>query len=327
MKYRFRHLLFFVLSMALLFGCSSDPVQEGDQAFQKGRYGPALKYYKTAYQAGTQTPELKEKMARAALNLGMKLYQQRRVIKALEARINEAENYLSGSAPSDSMNRALSEAYLMLAGAYDYERAENFIQKRKFFEAALENYRKAIALDSANTKARKAAREFQEKYFAKYFQKGLELFKAAKKDKANYFSAEYYFEKAYRMAPEHEEANDYLKRTRKAALPLLNLHQAFPFAISDKLEKPNWLAFYIFLQNNTLKKDTVSAANFYLITEAGDEIQGQSSSQFSKPFQTQPLESGAEAKGVVTFAIKAGQKPVKIVYREGNKVQSFKYLP
>ena len=80
---------FVSLFILLIFACSSDPVQKGDEAYQKGKYAEALKFYMEAQKSGIQTPGLKEKIINTKLQYGEMIYQRRKVLRVLEARYEE----------------------------------------------------------------------------------------------------------------------------------------------------------------------------------------------------------------------------------------------
>ncbi|NOX38735.1 MAG: DUF4352 domain-containing protein [Calditrichaeota bacterium] len=316
-----------VLGVLLIFlACGGDPIQQGDQAFQQGKYSEAMKFYNEALKAQPDNPEIKKKIAFTYFKIGEHFFKTRRVIRAFEGQVEKGIQ-IAPDPDDPEYRRTLSQTYLALAQAYQQVKPENPVQKEQFFKKTLYYLEKAIETDSSNTEAQEALRVFSEKNFQEMLDRGLTAYKKGPKDPLEYLVAEYYLERALKFNPDHKEAKRYLRLARKKGLDVLNINQDMPIAISSQLKKGRLLAYYIVIRNNTDEPRRVSSQNFYLITADGDEVQGGTSREFAEPFQDVTLQPGQETGGVVTFQINPRVKYVRVEYWHENDVAGYKNLP
>ena len=326
MTRRFLYLMSSILILMAAQGCTSDPIEQGDKAFQEGKYAQAIKFYLEAKKEHAGGQELNEKIAIAYFKLGEDFYKKRKVLSAFNAKVNEGLQYLPDTL-SEHSQKLLSDVHLSLARAYMNTQPENIIQKRQFYDNAQKHIQKALSYNPDNSAAQAEWQKFIEANFTEMYEKGKRYFKQGKKSKSDYLIAEFYLNRAVQLKPDHPEASKLLKEARKRSLNLLDMDQDLPFAITDRVKKENTLSFLIVLTNNTDQPHPVSAANFYLISKSGVAVKGYSSKMFKNSLTTGKLPSGKEKEGVVSFDIKPGETYVRIEYRLDDNVMGYKNLP
>lgn len=316
-----------ILTTFLILSCSSDPVQKGDEAFQKQEYTKALKYYLDAYRQDTKNPLLKEKIARTYFKQGEQFYRMRRVLNAFQAKVDQGLTFLPDTV-SENTQQLLSEVYLSLGKAYIETPPENIIQKREYYDNAAKYLQKALHYNPQNAQAQAAWEQFIEKNFSEMYNKGMDYFKRGKTNKSDLLIAEYYLTRALELKPDHLETYKALMTSRKKTLNLLDPDQELPFAVTDRITHDNNLSFLIVIHNNTDTPYHISADNFYLMTQNGSDIQGSTSKDFTNALQSKTLKTDEELEGVVTFNIKGVKgKITRIEYRIDGDVKGYKNLP
>ncbi len=320
-----RYVLFFSLGL-LIFFCAQDPIARGDKAFDQGNYGEALQYYLEALKQQPDNAALKSKIASAYLEQGQKIYQRTKSIRAFEARILKAEKYISEN-PTPELKKILSETYRQLAMAYKNAKPENDYQRLEYFNKTLENLEKALQYDPENKLAAEDMQAFQQERFQEMYDKGMNLYKKAKREPINYIAAEYYLSRALKLKPEDENLRKTLRKVRQKYLNILDPGQKAPIAITDRLKKEGYLAFLVVVKNQTEGDLSVSAGNFYLVTDQGEAVPGKASTQFANPLKSKVLKVYEETEGVVTFPIKRGTRYVRLEFRVDGETLGYKNLP
>ncbi len=318
---------FIVLGMLMMIaGCGKDPIAKGDEAYQQGNYGSALEHYFEALKEQPDNDSLKFKIAMAFLKQGQIVYQRTRSIPAFELRIQKAEKYVSQT-PSPELKKVLSETYRLLAMAYKQKQPENDYQRLEYFNKTLENLEKALKYDPENERAKEDLQAFQQERFQEMHNKGMNLYKKARKEAINYIAAEYYLSRALKLKPEDTELQKTLKKVRQKYLNILDPGQKVPIAITDRLKKSGFLAFLVVAKNQTSGQLSVSAKNFVLLSDKGEAITGSASEQFANPLKPVVLKVNEEAEGVVTFPVKRGVKYVRLEFRANGETLGYKNLP
>jgi len=323
---RLLKLSFILMLLLLILGCSKDPIQKGDQEFQKGNYANAIRLYQEALKQAPDDASLKEKIAISYFRAGKKIYELRKVIPAFESRLTKGLNYVPET-PSANLKQEISKAYFQIAEAYRNAQPENPYQKQQFFQKTLNYLEKALEYDPQNQTAQQMYDKIISDNFQQMLNRGIQYYKNGKSNPDNFLLAEYYLSRALKFKPDNAEAKKYLKLTREQTLSIIDYDQSVPFAITDKLSKKGLLAYYIIVHNNTKNPISVEALNFYLISEDNSEIPGHSSSEFAKPFQKVQLAPDKEGEGVVAFKLPAGAKPVQVLLKLEGEVVGSKHLP
>ncbi len=316
----------FILMILGVIGCGKGPVESGDEAFEQRNYSEALKFYLQAVKEQNADDVLKEKIAISYFREGELFYEKRQVIKAFEARIKTAMQYVPAE-PSAELQRALSDVYLKLADAYKSARPENPYQQRNFFDKAVENFEKSLAYDSTNSEAREAMFQFREEHFNSIMEKGVAAYKKGTKDPLQYIAADHYLTNALKLDPENPEAAKYRTLARKKALNLLDPGLEVPIAVTDEMENNEYVAFLVVVYNLLPDHLYVSAGNFVLVKENGTELFGKTSGMFSTPLEGKTIANGQETAGVVAFPISEDKKYARLEFRKNSEVLGYKNLP
>ncbi len=326
MKSIFLKSILMVTLSLLLLHCGSDPIQKGDEAFQKGNYGEAVLFYEEALQQQPENNELKRKLAIANFKLGEQLFKARRVIRAFEGRLKEGLKY-APQPMDDAFKRELSQTYLALALAYKNLPPKNPIQKETYFQKTLHYLEKARETDPTNTEAQNAYQQFVEENFDTMLQNGLAAYRKGKEDPGQYFVAEYYLEKALSFKPDHPEAQKYLRLARKNGLDVLDMSKQYPIAITSQKRVKDQYAIFVVVRNNTPRPVTVAPENFVLLAADESEYTGTTRPEFKPPFQKRTLQSAEEAEGVVVFPMTGNPKLVRLELWLNDELASAKNFP
>lgn len=330
MKKRFGLIGLIVLLFFSLLSCSGDPVQKGDEAYKKGNYSAALKFYLEAQKNGNQTPDLTEKILRAKLQYGNLLYRKRKVLRVLEARYQEVLDMLPEN-PSPETLKLLSMTLFELGKGYMNLVPQNEIQKREYLSKTFDYLSLAASYDPENTEAERLLKEFKQKNFEEMLTRGKTYFSRAKKEKNDYFylSAEYYLKKATDFESTNEEARRLLKKVRKITLKMIDPDLPYPIAVTSWLKKDNQLGVAVTILNNTETPVDIKAEQFVLVDFEGNEYQGSLSDLFEPQLKETLLQPHKEFSGVVVFEV--GEKDFnsfeKIIFSPDTKHTAVKYFP
>ncbi|GEM_PF-5666436 len=320
------NLLLAIFMMMLLAACSSDPIQKGDNAFQKGEYAKAVKFYREAYQSHPKDYQVREKLALSYFKLGEYYYRKRKVLSAFAAQVNQGIQLLPDSLTPET-KKLLSGVHVSLAEAYMNTPPENIIRKRQFYDNARMHLQTALRYQPDNPRALQAWEQFKNKNFSEMYEKGMKYYQQAKKDKTNYLIAEYYLTRAFQLNPDHTDLRKALMTSRKKTLNMLDPDQQVPIAITDKIRKGKVLSYLIVAHNNSNENYQIGAGSFFLIDENGNAQEGFANDQFANAFTPGSLKPEREKEGVVSFKINPGKHYVRVELRIENKVLGYKNLP
>ncbi|RMG62605.1 MAG: tetratricopeptide repeat protein [Calditrichaeota bacterium] len=315
-----------LIFLVLLWGCGSDPVAEGDAAYQRGEYAQAIRHYQEALKAQPQSTAVQEKLGLAYCRLGQLFYQKRHVWRAFEANVEKGVK-LIGENPSPETRRELTRLYLALALAFKETPPENNHQKREFFDKTLHYLEEARRLDPENSEAEKVLNDFMAENFADMLAKGQRYLELGKQDPANYLVAEYYLSRALKFRPQDARAAEYLQRARQAALAVPDMDQAVPLAITNQAHKKGLDAFYVVAFNNTHAPLRLDPAGFRLNLVNGDQLQPLQKHPFTHPFPAARVAPGKSSEGVLVFRIPAKARVSRLVYLADGEVLGSKALP
>ncbi len=319
--------LFITLFVIMLIAsCSRDPVHKGDEAFQKGEFAKAVKFYTEAYKSHPESHQLKEKLALSYFKLGEYYYQKRKVLSAFEAKVEQGIKFLPDTL-DERTKEILSGVHVSLAEAFMNTPPENIVRKRRFYDNARMHLKTALRYQPDNPRALQAWEQFKEKNFSEMYEKGMKYFRQATKDKTNYLIAEYYLTRAFQLNPEHADLRKALMTSRKKTLNMLDPDQQVPIAITDKIRKGNMWSYLIVAHNNSNENHQVSAGSFFLVDESGGAQQGFSNDKFANAFTAGTIKPDREKDGVVSFKITPGKQYVRVELRLKDKVLGYKNLP
>ena len=287
----------------LMFSCGKPPKEAGDEALKNGQYGEAIKLYTEALKTDPDTLKIKESIARAFFMQGEKIYTMRKVLSALEARIDLGMQNLPQEI-SPEMKQYTAKMQLLMAEAFIEAPIENDYQKKEYFDKALQYLEDANWMDPGNKEIEQKLADFKKQHFEDMLNKGKIYLQRGKNDPAQYLTAQYYLEKAHNFNPDDALAADLLKTVLKKTLNVLDPSKDFPMAITEQLYHEYYLANQIVLQNLSGKSVPVDASHFYLVDYEGKSYQGESSELFEGAMQKRTLNDGTETEGVVAFSVK-----------------------
>lgn len=322
--------LLLIAVLALMVSCSSDPIQQGDDALKNNNFNAALKYYMEAYKAQPSNEVLKAKIAQTYLLQGKDLYSKRKVITTIESRYEKALTFLPDN-PDDQTKQLLSEV-LTIIGKYYYEaKPQNEIQKREYLNKTYDYLTDAMFYNENNNEAQTLLEEYKKSNFEAMLTKGKEYFNRARKEKNDYFylSAEYYLQKATEFDQSNDEALALLKKVRKINLNKIDPDQPYPFAVTNLLTKDDILAVSIYLLNNTDRPHETLAGKFVLYDINGNEYIGKTTEDFEPVFKEGSIPPRKDMEGVIVFEGKnlTESNLQKIVYHATDNRLITKYFP
>jgi tetratricopeptide (TPR) repeat protein len=323
-----RSVIFFAFLVAglILNGCGKGPIESGDDAFAQKQYTQALRHYLEAAKEFPEDISLKEKIAICYFREGALFYENRRVIKAFEARVKNGMKFVSDN-PSANLVSEISQIYLKLALAYKETRAENPYQKKQYLDMSLDYIEKSLTYDSTNTEAHKALADYKEEHFTSLKEKGMSAYKKGTQDPLQYIAADYYLTQSLKLDPEHKEANKYLRLSRKKALNLLDPGMEVPIAVTDRMENEQYIAFLVVVYNLLPENLYVTAEHLYLVKQDGSAIRGKTSGMFTTALESKTLANGKEMAGVVAFPMPENKDFSRLEFRKDGEVLGYKNLP
>lgn len=320
------NIILFTFIFSMMLSCGGDPIQKGDEAFEKSEFLDAQKYYEQALNNNPNDNTIKEKLMTTYFRTGENYYEAKKLITAFEGQVKQGFGYLPEPL-SDSLKGELSRVLVKLAVAFKETLAENEFEKKKFTDKAIHYLNEAMKYDSTNESVFKNLESIKNEEIENIIKKG-ELYLEASEDKSeNYFVAENYFLDALQLDPSNQKAAKNLKLTRNKTLTIYNYKQFAPL----KIMKQSWigelLVFEIKIMNNTNRAMDLKGDGFYLSATDGSKLGGFFSEEFSMPYITKKLPSGNEASGVVSFETQRDKRYVRLEYQGGDKFEGHKNLP
>lgn len=229
-----------IVVFALVFiQCAGNPEAEGDELYAQGKYKQAIAKYQQVKKSQPQNTTIKEKIALAYMQTGKQLFEKRKSIKAFIGNSDKAQEYLPEEGSPEFKNE-YSKLLYQLAVAYNTVKPDNEVQKEQYFTSVLDNLEIALAYDENNTEADAMLSEIKAANFQKMYDKGMDFFKHAKKEKNNgnlYLNAEFYLKRAVLFDEDNKDARKQISLVRKNTLSIPNFNTDFPYAISDRQYK------------------------------------------------------------------------------------------
>ncbi|MBN2424381.1 MAG: hypothetical protein JXR46_09275 [Calditrichaceae bacterium] len=258
----------------LLIQCGGNPEAEGDDFYAQGKYKQALSKYLEVKKNQPQNSIIDEKIALAYMQYGNEMFEKRSSLTSFVGNFEKAQEYIHPDEAGPDFKKEYSKTLYKLAVAYNTTKPDNEIQKEQYFSSTLENLEKALEYDPQNTEAEALLSEIKSANFQKMYDKGMEFYKQAKKEKTNgdlYLSAEFYLKRAVSFDPLNEEAKKQLSLIRKETLSIANPHSDFPYVVAAMQYRGPHL-FIAFTGFNNIGEDmTFDPAKLILIDEEGNE--------------------------------------------------------
>jgi len=272
-----KKLIFFLLLGISLFliSCGGNPEAEGDQAYANGKYSQALNYYLEVKKSQPQNAKVDEKIALCYMLRGLDLYKKRHNIKAFAGNFEKGQEFIPEKNLSGTFKKEYSKLLYELAVAYHQAKPSNEIQKEQYFTHTLDYLDEALAYDENNAQAEQTLQQIRKENFHQTFNKGMEFFKRAKKERNNsdlFLTAEYYLKRAVSFMPENKEAQKNLRLVRKKTLSVLDLNMDLPFAIADRQYSGKYLLLAFTALNNSGEPFTFEPAQIKVYTFDGKAV-------------------------------------------------------
>jgi len=320
-----------LVSLVLIPACGSDPVTEGDKAWQAGEYQKALGFYLQAQQEKPDDPAILQKVALGQMAKGWEIYKMRKNMESFAGNFEKGQNLLSGEESDPAFLKEYSRLLFELANAYNSSKAANEIKQEQYFNKTLELLDLALQKDPDNTAADELMDNIRSTQFESTYKKGLEYFEKASKTKNgnDYLLAEQYLDRAVYFDPYQEEAVRKLGECRKKTLAVPNFNTDFPFAIVASQYKDGYFVVDITGFNPGMEAMTFQPDHFILVDSDGNEFQPDAAQtdKFDSGL-TKPVSISVNGKVEGVLAYKAGANSVKghLVYRFDDGRLSKKYL-
>ncbi len=233
MKHLFTSIIFIILSL-MLIQCSGNPEAEGDDLYAQGKYKQAIVKYMEVKKTQPENTTIDEKLTLAYMQAGKQLFEKRKNIKSFIGQSEKAQDYLPEEGAPE-FKKEYSQLLYQLAVAYNTVKPDNEIQKEQYFTSTLDNLELALNYDPTNTEADAMLSEIRAANFQKMYDKGMEFYNNAKKDKNEslYLNAEFYFQRASSFDEENEDARKQLSAIRKKTIAIPNFNTDFPMAVGN----------------------------------------------------------------------------------------------
>jgi tetratricopeptide (TPR) repeat protein len=325
---------FFMILLPLLFmiSCGGDPLEEGNKAFNEGKYNEAIIKYREALKEKPNDVMIKEKLALANMHKGLDLYKRRKNIKAFQGNYDKAMSNLDGDISTPELKKDYSAILYELAKAYSTTKPENDIQKKLYLNKTLEFLEQAVEVDAGNKEAKDMLAQVQADNFQEMFDKGVSYYNSAKKNKndEDYLLAEYYLAKAVSFKSDDEEAAKYLKLARKKAISVFDFDTDFPIAIAGYQQKGKFTFFDFTIANNTTETITVKPESFFLADKDGNQYtyDAEQTDKFEGGLtKSAELKTGKHLDIVLSFPAAKGIALDYLAYKGDNGNIVKKYLP
>lgn len=320
-----------LVSLFLFTACGSDPVADGDKAWQAGEYQKALGFYNKALQEKPGDAAIIQKVALGHMAKGWEIYKMRKNVDAFAGNFEIGQDLLSGDENDPAFLKEYSHLLFELASAFNSTKAANEVKQEQYFNRTLELLDLALIKDPDNTTADELLDKIRSSQFESTYKKGLGYLEKAGKTKNgnDYLLAEKYLDRAVYFDPYHEVAVRQLGEARKKTLAVPDFDTDFPFAIAASQYKDGYFMVDITGFNPGMTAMTFQPDHFYLVDSDGKEFQPDAA-------QTEKFDSGltkavsiavnGRVEGVLAYKAGANSVNGHLVYRFDDGRQSKKYL-
>jgi hypothetical protein len=260
-----------VLILVLISGCGSDPIAEGEKAFQAEQYLQAAKFFGEAKKKDPNNTLMDEKIALCYMRHGELLYNKTKNINSLSGNFEKGVENIPENT-SDAFKKEYSRLLFVLGEAYNNAKAENDIQKSEYLENTLNYLDQALYEDENNTAATELLQTVQEANFEKMYSEGQKLYDKAEKTGSDdlYLSAEYYLKRAVMFTDDPAPVEKLLSKVRAKAISVPNISGEMGFAIADYDRQANSTIIMVYLQNYISSPVTIKLNNFELMDVEGN---------------------------------------------------------
>ena len=166
-----------------IFQCGGSKLEEGNQQYKNGDYMQALNSYLAYKKSNPDDKSVDAKIALAYMNRGLELYNKTKNLDSFSGNFEKAQQFLENgfSAPENKIE--YSDILFALATAYKKSNPQNEIQKEQYFNNTLDYLSQALDNNPDNFKADSLLSQIYQENFQKMFDKGLQFFNRAQKEK------------------------------------------------------------------------------------------------------------------------------------------------
>jgi hypothetical protein len=316
--------------MIVFLGCGGNSLEEGLNALEKEDYNLAIKHLSEAKNEQTDNPVINENLALAYMLKGKDLYDKRKNLSAFTGNFSKGEEFIPAT-PSQDFQVKYSDLLLEMANAYQNTVPENDVQKEDFLNKTIACLETALGYNPENTAADELLIKIKSDNFSQILDKGIRLYNQATKEdnKDLYFTAEYYFKKANNFDSENKEAANYLSKTRKKTLDVLDVAQDFSLAIADHQYSKGSYIFEIFIQNNSPNPIEIKHDNFILQDKSGNNypLDKATMSKFKNILPEKSLTDRKTISGIIAFKMNKKVDLDFIGYQLSENKIAKKYFP
>ncbi len=325
--------LLLLMMVTLIYRCGSNNEAEGDQAYAGGKYDQAINYYLKAKKERPEDASIKGKIALSYMQKGLFLYRRTQNLEAFTGNFEKAKDFIPKENPTVHFDTTYSRLLYELARAYHEARPANEIQKEQYFNNKLKHLEKAIQIHAENQAARDFLQQIREDNFQRMYDKGLSLFKQARRERRNgdlFLSAEYYLRKAVDFDPQNVEARNYLKQVRNETISILDMDQILPIAVAAQKQMGGRRLLDLAVLNNSGETLVFDPNQLTIVDRRGN-------SHAFDPEETKRYEGGlTEARtlkareqlnATIAVALPASAEADRLVYKIDDEETVVKYFP
>jgi hypothetical protein len=321
-----------LLIFVLISSCGSDPIAEGEKAFQAEQYLQAVKFFNAAKLKDPTNTLMDEKIALCYMRHGEMLYNKSKNVKSFSGNFEKGTQVVPEKTSAE-FKKEYSRLLFRLGEAYNNTKPENDLQKSEFLENTLNYLDQALYEDENNTAAAELLQSVQEANFEKMFTTGQEMFDKAEKTGNHdlYLSSEYYLKRAAKFAVDVTPVEKLLSKVRAKAISVPNISGEMGFAIADYDRQPTSTIIMVYLQNYISSPVTINLNNFELMDVEGNTYP-LDQEMMAKVDPKQLLKAKAinemeVAQGVIAFKVSKSVKLQSIGYILDSGKTVLKYFP
>lgn len=320
------------ISVFILSQCGSNPAEEGEQAFQKGNYNLAIKFFLEARKKDSNNTNLNEMTALAYMYRGEELFNNTKNIKSFSGNFDKATEFIPEN-PSTEFKKNYSKILFALAKGYNNSKPQNDIEKEDFLNKSISYLEEAIYQDESNSQAMDLLQQIKSENFQKMLERGKDFYSKAVKQNKNdlFFTAEYYFKKAAYFDIHNEEAKKLLSKTREKTLSILNIQEDLAIAVADHVWDSGNLILDLVLHNYGRDPIDIDINNFELFDLEGNSyslnMKVMSSKFANKRLKNNKLAEMKGMEGYLAFNIPKTAKIEYLGYKLNDEKVVKKYFP
>ncbi len=329
---RYLSILSIIIIFILLYACGGSEMEQGDKSYAGGNYTMAINHYLKFKKEHANDSLINKKLALAYFQKGKELYGKTKNIKSFSGNFSKAERYVDSPQDDPGFNKTYSGLLYDLAMAYHNSRPENEVQKEQFFTNTLDYLNLALEFDGNNTQAEEALQKIYDENFEAMFNKGLDLYKRAGREKNNdlYVSAEYYLTRADHFNPGDPKTEEYLSKVRRKTLSILRNSGPVSFCVVGYKKEKGYFLADITASNFTRQTLEIDPQLFQLELDDGSliNVDGKKTADYDNALtEKTTIEPRKLLDGVLAFKLPPKTKVLTMIYTNSDGQEVRKYFP